>query len=75
MADWRSALESTFRDGSNGTPLVGGEVFGVKRRDLERVAFRDFIVVLVLDDFDVVLQLEKSLMARPYFPASSSRLQ
>jgi hypothetical protein len=28
-----------------------------------------------LDDFDVVLQLEKSLMARPYFPASSSRLE
>jgi hypothetical protein len=28
-----------------------------------------------LDDFDVVLQLEKSLMARPYLPASSSRLE
>ena len=66
MADWRSALESTFRDGSNGTPLVGGEVFGVKRRDLERVAFRDFIVVLVLDDFDVDIKANTLFLDRPF---------
>ena len=59
-------MESTFGDGSNGTPLVGGEVFGVKRRDLERVAFRDFIVVLVLDDCDGIIESNTLFLDRPF---------
>ncbi len=50
----------------NGTPLVGGEVFGVDCRVLERVTFGDFIVVLVLVDVVVENESDTFLFERPF---------
>lgn len=42
------------------------EVFGVRGRFLERVAFRDFIVVLDFDDFDVGIESHTLFLDRPF---------
>jgi len=59
-------LESLFEGGLDDTPLVVVEVFGVRRRNLERVAFRDFIVVLDLDGFDVKIESDTLVLDRPF---------
>ena len=59
-------MDSPFHGGLNGTPLVGGEVFGESGRCLECVGCGDFIVALVLLDFFIVIVANALLLRRPF---------
>ena len=64
--EWRKAFESSFNFGCFDTPLIVVEVFGVLRRNLERVACGDFIVVPVVDVFFVKIVANTLLLRRPF---------
>ena len=62
-----TCIGEPFEGGSDDSPLVVVEVFGVRRRNLERVAFRNFIVVLDLENLDIKIESDTLVVLdRPF---------